>query len=492
MRESLNVECWHGSLQSLETDVVVVGVHIDKVLNNPAVKALDSLSERGLTAFIKSEDFKGKKGEVLRLDTPKLKIKRMVLLGLGKPSEHASAEMATRLLGVKSSEIGAKKRKVTVIAPNDDAKHVRALAEGLKLGAYQYTDYKSKQESPKLKRAVIALGQKIKPEHRRAIEQATAIAESANYVRDLVNCPPNAMNPRALADSAAKESKALGIRCDVWDKARIKKEKMNLLLAVNAGSGEEPRFIHMHYKPKNAKKRVVFVGKGLTFDSGGLCIKPSKSMLDMKCDMTGGAVTIGVVLAAARLKLPVEVHAVVPSTENMTGEFAYRPGDIYTGLNGKTVEIINTDAEGRLILADALVYAQRLKPDWLIDHATLTGACMVALGAYTAGLFCNDEGLAERYLGAAKETGETYWRLPLDTELKDSLKSHVADMQHTGDSYGGAITAALFLQEFVGDDTKWMHLDIAGPAFLDRPKSIYPKGASGFGVITATRFLESL
>jgi leucyl aminopeptidase len=266
---------------------------------------------------------------------------------------------------------------------------------------------------------------------------------------------------------------------------------MRLLLAVNRGSGFEPRVVHLVHKPADAKKKVVFVGKGLTFDAGGLCIKPAKSMADMKCDMAGAATTLGIVLAAARLALPIEVHGLIGSTENMLGEHAYRPGDVYKSREGKTVEIINTDAEGRLVLADVLDFACSLSPDYLIDHATLTGACMIALGPWTAGLFSNDEGLAQRYLGAADTEGESYWRLPLSTDLRKTMESDVADLKHIGGAFGGAITAALFLKEFVGK-SRWLHLDIAGPAFQDRPHGRYPKGGTGFGVATGVRFLEDL
>jgi leucyl aminopeptidase len=246
------------------------------------------------------------------------------------------------------------------------------------------------------------------------------------------------------------------------------------------------------YKPARPKKKVVFVGKGLTFDSGGLCIKPAGSMIDMKCDMAGAATTLGIVFAAARLKLPIEVHAVVGSTENMTGAKAYRPGDVYKSLEGKTVEVINTDAEGRLVLADVLTWSVRkLKPDYMIDHATLTGACMVALGPWRAALYTDDDELASKYLDAAEGEGESFWRMPLDTDLRSTLKSAIADLKHIGGRYGGSITAALFLKEFIAETT-WMHLDIAGPSFTERPHGRLPKGGTGFGVATGVRFLEGL
>jgi leucyl aminopeptidase len=336
------------------------------------------------------------------------------------------------------------------------------------------------------------LAHKATAADRQALEEALAIGDAVNFTRDVVNRPPNEMTSTVLAAEARKLAREHGFRCTVWGKQEIAKQGMNLLMAVNAGSEEEPRFIHMAYLPKGKRNvpRIVFVGKGLTFDAGGLSIKPAKSMETMKCDMAGGAATIAIIAAAARLKLPVEVHAVVPSTDNMLGGKAFKPGDVYRSLDGKTVEVLNTDAEGRLILADALTYARKLKPTVLIDHATLTGAVMVALGQWRAGLYATEDALRDRYLAAAKRSGEAFWPLPLDEDLKETIKSPIADIKNTGDGYGGSISAALFLREFVGD-AKWIHLDIAGPAFLSAPHDVSPKGGSGFGVRTALEFLKS-
>jgi len=321
------------------------------------------------------------------------------------------------------------------------------------------------------------------------------LGDAVSYARDLVNCPPNDMSPEALARAALEASRDASFECKIFDKKAIIKLGMPLLLAVNQGSNREPRFIHMAYKPKRGRRespRIVFVGKGLTFDSGGLCIKPPASMIDMKSDMAGAAATIAIVSAAAKLKLPLEIHGIIPATDNLIGPDAYRPGDVFPSRKGKSVEIINTDAEGRLILADALTYASELKPTYLIDHATLTGACVVALGDYTSGLFANDDALANAYLKAASISGESFWRLPLDKELKEQLKSDIADIKHTSTSrMGGAINGALFLQEFV-NGVRWLHLDIAGPAFLDKSFGMLSKGATGFGIVTAVRFLEDL
>ena len=384
--------------------------------------------------------------------------------------------------------------------PAGDGDFVRAAALGVGLGAYRFTRYFTGDRRPKkeLDRVTLAPhGTKVTrgtAEQKRALSEGEAVAKAINLARDLVNDPPNEMTPAALADDAARVAQEGGASVKILDRAKIRAAGMKLLDAVGRGSRNEPRFIHLTYKPEKAKKgrkRVVLVGKGLCFDSGGLCIKPAAGMGDMKSDMAGAALAVGAMAAVCALRPDVEVHALIAAAENMPDGDAYRPGDVFGSLEGKTVEIINTDAEGRLVLADALAYGRKLDPDYVIDHATLTGACMVALGPTTAGFYSNDEGLATRYLDAAKAAGESMWRMPLLEELKDSLKSDIADLKHTGDRYGGSITAALFLREFVGD-AKWVHLDIAGPAYLDRNHALGPRGGTGYGVLSFLQFLASL
>jgi leucyl aminopeptidase len=297
--------------------------------------------------------------------------------------------------------------------------------------------------------------------------------------------------PQRLAAEAQRMAKANGIRCTVLDRREIKKQGMKLLLAVGRGSRNEPRFVHMVYRPERAKKKVVVVGKGLTFDSGGLCIKPASGMEEMKTDMAGAANVIGLLAACAAVEPKVEVHGIIAAAENMPDGAAYRPGDVFTSLAGKTVEIINTDAEGRLVLADALAYACKLQPDLIIDNATLTGACIVALGKTCSGFYATGDDVAVRFDAAAQDAGEQFWRLPLIEDLKDQLKSDIADLKHTGDRWGGSITAALFLREFV-NDCAWIHADIAGPVWAERASGFYPKGATGHGVLTFLRLIERL
>lgn len=480
--------------QTLAADWLVVGVSGKKPQSDPVIVKLDRTLGGALIAGMKDESFDGKLGKTLALDgRARLKAKQLLVVGLGD----TPPTIATlRLLGVKAGRAAAARASLAVVVPNAEPAALSALTDGIVTGAYRYTRYFTGPRAPKrqLIKVTLQTDAKVGSAHRQAVAQGQLTGDAINFARDLVNCPPNDLTATVLANEASARSTAAGITCKVWDKKAIEKLGLPLLMAVNRGSTEEPRFIHMTYKPKTLPAnpaRAVFVGKGLTFDSGGLCIKPSASMIDMKCDMAGAATTIALVTLAAQLELPIEVHGIVGSTDNMTGGWAYRPGDVFASRDGKTVEIINTDAEGRLVLADALSYARELKPTYLIDHATLTGACTVALGGYRAGMFSNDAGLLERYKRAAEHSGENFWPLPLDEDLKDELKSSIADLKHTGSRLGGAITAALFLREFVGD-TPWAHLDIAGPAFLEKPTAAMPKGGTGFGVLTALQFLREL
>ena len=477
---------------STSVDLLAVGMPSTKTTFRKAITQVGKGFGPGVLAQLAADEgFEGKAGQVVKIATRgRMKPRWLLLVGLGE--EKSDAHNAFRIAQRATNHVKSQS-SVAVVLPKTSTAAVRSAAIGLDTGAYRYTAYKTEKKGSKakLKSAQILTGKTKQTGLAAALKAGRAVAQSVCFARDLVNEPPNDLNPISLAKAASAESKKLGLSCSIWGKKRIEDAGMDLFMAVNKGSAIEPRMIHVTYKPRNAKRKVVFVGKGLTFDSGGLCIKPAGSMLDMKCDMAGAATTLGIIFAAARLKLPIEVHAVVGSTENMTGAKAYRPGDVYTSLQGKTVEIINTDAEGRLVLADVLTWATRLKPDYMIDHATLTGACMVALGPYTAALYTDDDKFADSYIAASDTEGESYWRMPLDTDLKKMLSSSVADIKHCGNRYGGSITAALFLKEFVGK-TKWMHLDIAGPAFLDSAHGQMPKGGTGFGVATGVRFLENL
>lgn len=488
----MQVSLSHDSLEKIEADLLVLSTRSARLGDGGVVDQLaEALGEHVLSRAIESEGFAAESGQALRIPAQgKIKARTVVLLGLGSGAASANDSRVVAQRAVQSARTHA---RVAVVLPDGSPDGVRVAAESAIGAAYRYASYKTGERKPKHEVEEVLLVAEGRPSAatKKALAEGVAVGESISFVRDLVNAPPNDMHPVALAEAAKKASNARGLEVQVFGKKRLEKLGMNLFLAVNRGSAIEPRLVHVAYKPKRAKKKIVFVGKGLTFDSGGLCIKPAGSMVTMKCDMAGAATTMGIILAAADLGLPIEVHALIGCTENMTGADAYRPGDVFESYEGKTVEIINTDAEGRLVLADVLSYAAKLEPDFMIDHATLTGACMVALGPYRAGFFANDEELAKAYLAAAEHEGESYHRLPLDEELKFQLESDIADMKHVGGPHGGAITAALFLREFIGK-TRWAHCDIAGPAFLDRPFGRYPKGGTGFGVATGVRFLRTL
>ncbi|MEZ4287338.1 MAG: leucyl aminopeptidase [Polyangiales bacterium] len=491
LEESMKISLSNQSATEANVDLVVVPLTGDKKAIDASLKTYASaFGANTLAQLLDDEGFEGKPNQTAKVATRgKIAARWLLFVGL---DPNQIAEIQARTLGRLAAKSASKQKKIAIALSEVNTLTVRAVVEGLTEGAYEYREYKTKSTPSSLASVALLVGAASNESTlSNAVRNGIAVAESVNTARDLVNAPPNDLHPVSLARFAQQEAKKLGLTCKIWDKKKIESEKMDLFLAVNRGSAIEPRLIHVVHKPRNAKKKIVFVGKGLTFDSGGLCIKPAGSMIDMKCDMAGAATTLAIVFAAARLNLPIEVHGIVGSTENMTGSAAYRPGDVYKSHEGKTVEIINTDAEGRNVLADVLSWATSLKPDVMIDHATLTGACMVALGPYRAGLFTDDDQLAADYLDAAASEGESFWRLPLDSDLRPMLKSDIADLKHTGSRWGGSITAALFLKEFVGNTT-WMHLDIAGPAYLEGPHARHPKGGTGFGVATGVRFLESL
>jgi leucyl aminopeptidase len=480
----------HADLASVDVDLLIVPIPGPEFAKDETLRALDVALAGELLRVAKLEDFTGKKGQSLTLYTGgKLKARKLRVYALG--GKDATEEL--RSFATVTAR-GLRETKSFAIHAPPNSELLRVLIEAFLLGDYRYTEYLTGARKPKpsTTRGVLVTRDKPTAADRKALADATIVADAVNFARDLVNAPPNDMTPVHLANEARRVAREAGIKISVWGRAEIIRRGMTLLAAVNAGSEVEARFIHMSYVPTVRKKvpRIVFVGKGLTFDSGGLSIKPAKSMETMKCDMGGGAMTIATVLAAAKLKLPIEVHGVIPATDNLTGPAAMKPGDIYRTLDGKTVEVLNTDAEGRLILADALTYARELKPTVLVDHATLTGACMVALGQWRAGLFATDDALRDSYLAAASRSGEQFWPLPLDEDIKETIKSPIADIKNTGDGYGGSIAAALFLREFVGE-SPWIHLDIAGPAYLAGPHGTAPKGGTGFGVRTALEFIKS-
>jgi len=445
-------------------------------------------------------DFVGKEGEVLFLYTDEKQEKRVALLGLGEEGK-ATTERLRRAYASLTKACHPKKiKEVNILMPKtaslSEEAVVRGISEGMLLANYTFDRYKmeAKKENPTVlikKAALIGAGKGSLS----LAKKYASICQAVYLARDLVNSNADDVTPQYLAEVAKSFSEKLPhVKTTVFDKKRIEKEKMGLLLAVNRGSDKEPVFIIVEYKgnPKSSEHTVI-VGKGITYDTGGLNLKPTGSMETMKCDMGGAATALGTVWAAASAGLKVNLTAVVASTENSIGSKSYKPGDIYTSYSGKTVEIGNTDAEGRLILADALAYAsQHLDPTRIIDFATLTGAVDIALGNENTGLMSNDDALADSLMQAGSNTFERVWRMPLHEEYKDQLKSDIADIKNVGGRPAGTITAALFLQEFVGKGRPWAHLDIASTAYLADAKRYHPKHATGIGIRLMMDFLEQL
>ena len=376
-----------------------------------------------------------------------------------------------------------------------------ALAEGFLLGSYEFNKYKEKKEKYTLKEIIFSTEEFAdkKVDLKAANEgfkEAEIIASATNFTKDIVNEIPEIYTPQKMAQDALNLAKShASIKCEVYDEKFLAKENMNAFLAVNRASVHKPRLIHLTYKPKKSKKRIIFVGKGLTYDSGGLSLKPADYMLTMKSDKSGAAAALGIIKGAAELNLPFEIHAILGATENMIGGNAYKPDDVLISRSGVSIEVRNTDAEGRLVLADCLSYAQDFKPDILIDMATLTGACVVGLGEYTTGIMGNSESLKNEFKKKIKDSGELATTLDFNPYLSELIKSQIADVSNCASSrYGGAITAGMFLAKFIKDEykDKWLHLDIAGPAYREKAWGYNQAGASGAGVRMNLYFLQAL
>lgn len=372
-----------------------------------------------------------------------------------------------------------------------------AVTEGVLFGAYAYNDYKSTGAKAPLGRAVVVTADARSAAAKKVLARSIAVAEHQAWARDLVNLPPLDLFPASFAEEARKHFTGSKVTVKVTDEKALARQKCGGLIGVGRGSARPPRLVTLSYKPARAKAHIALIGKGITFDSGGLCLKPGDSMLTMKCDMAGAAAVAAATGVIAALGLPIAVTTYLCLAENMTGADAQRPGDVVTMANGKTVEIINTDAEGRLVMADGLSIGSTLKPDLMLDVATLTGAAVVALGPRTTAVMGNTDDLVDQIISAAKTSGEDMWPIPLLPELRPSLDSQIADIKHTGDRWGGMITAGLFLKEFVGDagdqQIPWAHLDIAGPAFNEKGGYGYtPVGGTGHGVRTLVALAESM
>lgn len=469
-------------------------------------KAFDSTLKGALSAAAKAENFDGKPSQSLTLWTGgSLKASRVLVLGAGpKPDLKLTS---FRDLGAVTAQTAGRlgARSLALVIPALGARlgtATQMLVEGALLGTYKFGRYLTSEESkrptslgsfgfitdPKGARPSAADAKMV----RQAFDRGRTIATSVCRARDMINEPAAYMTPTQIGVEATEIAKRhpQQLTCTVLGAKQCEQLGMGMFLAVGKGSAQEAKLVHLTYKPaKKAKKKIVLIGKGITFDSGGYSLKPSNAMEDMKVDMSGAAAVINAMEAIALLGSEFEIHAIAACCENMVSGHAYRLGDVLTSMDGTTVEINNTDAEGRLTLGDAITYARtKVEPDAIFDFATLTGACIVALGPYTAGVLSDHEGLVKEWLGAAERAGEDMWRLPLNGRLREQLKSHVADMRNTGDRFGGAITAGLFLKTFA-KDTPWVHVDIAGPASVTSAKPSVPRGGTGFAVASIVEYL---
>src|ERR1017187_249716 len=479
----------------LTADVLVVGIFQTggKGALPPSLKPIDEALGGALAKLMAREEFSGKRDQTIALSTlGRIGAEKLMVVGLGDRRSLGAPEVRTFAAKAARGANVDKAASLAIALPGGLETELRAVGEGLELGAYRFTKYLTGDRKPKRSLATVTLGlaSRPKPNARSLVSIGQQVGSAVNFSRDLSNEPPNVIYPETFATAAEALAKANGLRVQVFDFKEIRRRGMKLIDAVGRGSSREPRFIHMSWTPKGAKRKLVFVGKGITFDTGGISIKPAAGMGEMKHDMSGAANVVALMAAVAAVKPKVEVHAIASCAENMPDGDAYRPGDIWGSLDGKTVEIVNTDAEGRLVLADALAYARSLDPDLIVDNATLTGACMVALGSTTAGWYASHDDAAREFAAALKQSGESMWRMPLLEELRDQIKSEVADVKQAGDRYGGALTAAPFFRGVAGTG-RWIHCDIAGPASVDRPTGwSQTKGATGHAVLTFLALIE--
>jgi leucyl aminopeptidase len=481
-------------LNELDIDLLLI-----PVAENVVAESLNALAEQfGEIVQRAGTDFSGAFEETLWLYPEAGRARRLALLGIGAPDRIDLERL--RRVAARGAELARERKVVTVaivrpVVPLDVEATSQALVEGFMLAAYRFTRYKTETELRDIERLVLHETPDDEKASRRGAERGRIIAECVMTARDLVNLSPDEKTPTKLARLMEQSAKKYGYEADVWDKALIEEEGMGGLLAVNRGSTEPPTFIILTWRPENAlnERPVILVGKGVVFDTGGLSLKPTKDSMDyMKSDMAGAAAVVGTMEALARLKLPLYVIGLIPATDNRPGENAYVPGEVIRMHSGKTVEVLNTDAEGRLILADALSYARTYRPELVIDLATLTGAQIIALGTEAAAVMTNSIGdpqaRLEAIVAAGERSGDRVHPLPMYEEYAKLLESDVADLKNIGGREAGSITAAKFLEHFV--DYPWIHVDMAGPAFLKEPKPYRPKGGTGFGVRLLVEFLR--
>ena len=494
------------NVEEMQCDALVVGMAYKKVRQQTKELVLTGIAtevDNLLGGLIRSiyvqGEFKAELGELITLHPmSKLAAKRVVVVGLGAQEKMntQSIRRASAIAIRHLQQTGA--HQVALALHSEEWKmnldhSVRAEVEGALLGLYTFKKYKQANTNgngPGITSISLLANHANDTKLDLAVEHGFVLAEATNFARDLVNEPPNVLTPSEFANRASAMAMQLGLECEILDRPEMQELGMGGLLGVAQGSVEPPKFIILRYRgaPQSEDKGIALVGKGITFDTGGISLKPAERMHEMKGDMAGAAAVIGAMYAIAALKPAINVTALVPTTENMPSGTAYRPGDILRIMNGKTIEIVNTDAEGRLVLADALSYAVKDGLSPIIDVATLTGGIVVALGSVMSGIFCNEEELSNEIIAAGRVAGEKFWPMPLDDEYKEAIQSEIADIKQTGGRYASAATAAKILEQFVGD-ARWAHLDIAGTDFVDTKRPYQEYGATGVAVRTLAEFV---
>jgi len=478
------LEAWQG-------DTLAVGLFSD--LNHPARPQLASLLGPGLEELLERRRFKGKPGETLTLQRLEGRPATVILVGLGEPADFDGNGLRAAAASIARAAAGSRSLALALpVEGLEPGAAASAMAEAVRLSLYADHRFRSEADPQPVPELVTLLG--LPEDSEVALRSIDGMCAGVELARQLVAAPPNVATPAGLAATAAAIAADHGLELKVLERSDCEALGMGAYLGVAQGSDLPPKFIHLTYRPaQQTRRRVALVGKGVTFDSGGYNLKVAGSQIEMmKYDMGGSAAVLGTMRAIAQIRPEgVEVHAIVASCENMISGGAVHPGDILTASNGKTIEINNTDAEGRLTLADALVYAGKLEPDAIVDLATLTGACVIALGGEIAGLWSSTDALAEALMTAGQAGGESFWRMPLRSSYKEGLKSAFADLKNAGPRPGGSITAALFLQDFVPKDLPWAHLDIAGTVWSDKGRGLDPAGATGFGVRTLVHWISA-
>ena len=456
-----------------------------------------TVNEKALLEILKNLGATGKSDEIVKV--PFSKPQTIYFTGLGETSKSYDPENLRRAAGSAAREL-AGQSAATFALPASTLAQISAVAEGAALGAYAFNEFRSSTKSDfkePLAQIIVATKSTSDAAAKRALVRAEIIARNTATVRDLINTPPSHLTPDSFCTRMKKLATPLGLKVEILNEATLKNQGYGGIIGVGQGSSNPPRLLHISYSPNKARARYAFVGKGITFDTGGLALKPANGMEAMKSDMSGAAAVIGAIFAIAELKLPVAIDAWAPLAENMVSENATRPSDIISIYGGKTVEVLNPDAEGRLVLADALVRAQEVAKksgglDGIIDVATLTGAQVVALGTRTSAVMTNDVEFSQQFLEASEKAGEAFWPMPLPEELRASLDSPVADLAHIGDRMGGMLVAGLFLKEFIEPDVSWLHLDIAGPSYNEAtPHGYTPVGGTGIALRSLVTLVES-